>query len=461
MIAVETVETSSLGDRSYLVTDGAVVVVIDPQRDIDRMLALVRERDVRVTHVLETHVHNDYVTGGLDLARVTGAAYVLGAGSAVSFEHVAAADGDVLEAGRMRLRVLHTPGHTHHHVSYELSDADGTVHGVFTGGSLLFGATGRTDLVSPEDTDGLTHDQYRSVRRLARELPAEAQVYPTHGFGSFCSATPTSGNSSTVGDQLRTNPALTMEEREYVDTLLAGLGAYPAYYVHMAPINRTGPAPVDLSMPRLVDRDELRQRIQAGEWVVDLRQRTAFAAGHLADTRNIEFGDTFSTYVGWLYTWGAPLTLIGESEQQVADARRQLVRIGIDELAGAAVGDIAELAGGRPLRSYRVSDFAGLAARLAEAPDGEVNVLDARRDDERATGGVAGSQHIPIHELRQRRDEVPGGEVWVYCAAGYRASIAASLLDRPGREVVLVNDDFGNATKLGLVAEPAGAGTGR
>ena len=150
MIEIEIIETSSLGDRSYLAHDGEVAVVVDPQRDIDRVLDLAADRGVRITHVLETHVHNDYVTGGLELAGRTGATYVLPAGSDVEFDHSAVGDGDVIEAGQMRVRVLHTPGHTHHHVSYVLTDAGGQVQAVFTGGSMLYGATGRTDLVGPE-----------------------------------------------------------------------------------------------------------------------------------------------------------------------------------------------------------------------------------------------------------------------------------------------------------------------
>ncbi|MCZ2857493.1 MBL fold metallo-hydrolase [Blastococcus sp. VKM Ac-2987] len=454
MFDVQTIETASLGDRSYLIDDGEVAVVVDPQRDIDRVLDLVERRRVRITHVVETHVHNDYVTGGPELARHAGAAYVLPSGSDAEVDHVAVSDGDVLDAGRMRLAVLHTPGHTHHHVCHALAADGGEVQAVFTGGSMLYGATGRTDLVSPAATDELTHAQYHSVRRLARELPAEAQVFPTHGFGSFCSATPTSGTSSTIGEQQRVNPALTQAEQEYVDTLLAGLDAYPAYYSRMAPINRRGPAPVDLSVPERVDPAELRRRIEAGEWVVDLRERTAFAAGHLADSMNVELGTNFVTYLGWLYRYGAPLTLIGESEEQVAEARRELVRIGVDELAGAAIGDVGSLADGRPLRSYPVSDFAGLAEAMECGP---VQVLDARRNDERADGFVRGSQHIPLHELADRLDDVPQGEVWVYCGSGYRASIAASVLDRPGRSVVLVNDDYGAAGEAGLEVRPAGA----
>jgi hydroxyacylglutathione hydrolase len=461
MIRIETIETSSLGDRSYLATGGDVAVVVDPQRDIDRVLTLVESRGLRVSHVVETHVHNDYVTGGLELAQRTGATYVLPEGSDVQFDHVSVGDSEVLETGAMRLRVLHTPGHTHHHASYALTDAEGQVQAVFTGGSMLYGATGRTDLVNPDSTTELTHAQYHSVQRLARELPAEAAVYPTHGFGSFCSATPTSGTASTVGEQQRVNPALTLTEQEYVDTLLAGLDAYPAYYAHMGPINRRGPAPVDLSLPERVDPAELRRRLEAGEWVVDLRDRTAFAAGHFTHTLNFELGSNFVTYLGWLYSYGTPLTLIGETEEQVAEARRELVRIGIDDLAGAAIGTIEALADGQPLRSYRVTDFAGLAEAMTEGP---VQVLDARRNDERAAGHVHGSQHIPLHELPERLDEVPQGEVWVYCGSGYRAAIAASVLDRPGQQVVLINDSYGSATQAGLEddrpTEGAGATSG-
>ncbi|GAA2864973.1 MBL fold metallo-hydrolase [Pseudonocardia halophobica] len=456
---VETIETTSLGDRSYLIHDGETAVVVDPQRDIDRITGLLDAGGLRLTLAVETHVHNDYVSGGLELARTTGATYVLASGDELEFEFRPVADGEVLEAGRMRLRVLHTPGHTHHHVSYVLQDADRRVHGVFTGGSMLYGATGRTDLVRPEDTEALTHAQYHSVRRLAAELPADTPVYPTHGFGSFCSATPTSGDASTVGAQAEVNPALTLAERDYVDTLIAGLAAYPAYYAHMSPLNRAGAAPVDLSLPEPVDPAELRRRIEAGEWVVDLRERTAFAAGHLAGSLGFELSTNFLTYLGWLYPWGAPLTLIGESVEQVTQARRELVRIGIDRLAGMAYGEIDELADGQPLRSYPVSDFAGLAAALADRP-GAFTVLDARRDDERAGGGVRGSLHIPIHELTERVDEVPDGEVWVYCGSGYRASIAASILDRPGRDLVLVDDDYAHAADAGLHAaqpEPARA----
>lgn len=447
MIDIVTIETTSLGDRSYLATDGQVAVVIDPQRDIDRVQDLIARLGVRLTHVVETHVHNDYVSGGLVLSQVTGAAYVVPAHSHVDFDHVSVSDGDTLTTGDLRIGAVHTPGHTHHHTSYTVADPSGRIEAVFTGGSMLYGSTGRTDLVGPGDTDELTHAQYHSVRRLARELPADTAVFPSHGFGSFCAATPTSGNASTVGEQAQVNPALTLAEQDYVDSLLAGLDAYPAYYAHMGPANRAGAGPADLWMPVPVDPAELRSRIDRGEWVVDLRRRTAFAAGHLAGSLGFELSNNFITYLGWLYRYGTPLTLIGETEQQILDARRELVRIGIDDVAGAAVGDIHSLSEGVALRSYPVSNFAGLAAAMAAGP---LQVLDARRNDEHAKGYVRDSQHIPLHELQQRLSEVPTGKVWVYCGSGYRASIAASILDRPGRSLVLIDDSYDHAAAAGL-----------
>ncbi|GAT07963.1 MBL fold metallo-hydrolase [Mycolicibacterium novocastrense] len=442
---ISIIDTSSLGDRSYLIDHDGVAVVVDPQRDIDRVLASAAERGATITHVVETHIHNDYVTGGLELSRVVGAEYVVPAGDDVDYERRPVRDGDVINAGSMRLEVVHTPGHTHHHVSYILRTGDRTA--VFTGGSMLHGTTGRTDLVGPDDTVALAHAQFHSVRRLAGELPDDTQVYPTHGFGSFCSASPASGDSSTIGEQRRTNPALTSDEETYVENLLAGLTAYPAYYAHMGVINTAGPAPVDLSMPAAVDPQELRRRIDAGEWVVDLRSRTAFAAGHLAGTLGFELSDSFVTYLGWLYQWGAPLTLIGDDENQIADARRELVRIGIDEVRGAATGAMDDLSAGPALRSYRVSDFSELRTIASE-----VTILDVRQANEYADSHVPGAVNIPLHELLARFDEVPAGEIWVHCGSGYRASIAASILDSRNRAVVLIDDSFTKAVELGLAA---------
>lgn len=446
---VSIIETSGLGDRSYLVTHGDVAVVIDPQRDIDRVLALAESRGARITHVAETHLHNDYVTGGLELSRTVGAEYAVPAGDDVDYPRRAVSDGDVIDAGPIHLEVLHTPGHTHHHVSYVLRDGSGAVHGVFTGGSMLYGTTGRTDLIGPDETEELSRAQYRSVHRLADRLPPETPIYPTHGFGSFCSATPASGDSSTIGEQRSANPALTQDEQSFVDELLAALSDYPAYYAHMGVINRAGPAPVDLTPPALVDAGELRRRIDAGEWVVDLRNRAAFAAGHLPHTLGFELSGSFVSYFGWLYDWGTPITVIGDCPDQVADAKRELVRIGIDWLTGATTAEISTLSGGGRLRSYPVADFACLARELASGP---VRILDVRQTHEYDEQHITGAINIPLHKVPDRLDEVPAEPIWVHCGSGYRASIAASWLDREGREVVLIDDDFATASELGLTA---------
>ena len=446
---VTIIDTSGLGDRSYLVSGDGAGAVVDPQRDIDRVLDLAREKNVIITHVLETHIHNDYVTGGLELARETGAQYVVAAGDDVSYDRRAVTDGDVINVGPFRFQVMHTPGHTHHHVSYVLQDAAGAAVGVFSGGSMLHGTTGRTDLVGAEHTDELTHAQFHSVRRLAAELTDDVEVYPTHGFGSFCSASPASGDSSTIADQRDTNPALTNDKQTYVEELIAGLHAYPAYYAHMGVINAQGPAPVDLSMPEPVDPDELRARIDAGEWVVDLRSRTAFAAGHLAGTKGFELSTQFVTYLGWLYSWGAPLTLLADNAANILQARRQLGRIGVDNVTGSAYGPIDDLADAAPLTGYRVADFADLAK---EIDTDDLTVLDVRQAHEFDDSHVEGAVNIPLHELLGRLDDVPGGRVWVHCGSGYRASIAASLIESPQRTIVLVDDQFDNAAEHDLVA---------
>ena len=448
------VDTPTLGDRSYVAHDGQVAVVIDPQRDIDRVLALTDGAGVRITHVFETHIHNDYVTGGLALAQATGAAYHLNAADDVAFERTPIADGDVVEVSpTMRIRAIATPGHTHTHLSYVLESApavgaDFDAVGVFTGGSLLFGTTGRPDLLGHEHTHELVHRQYASAHRLADELPEHTQVLPTHGFGSFCSVAPTGGTSaSTIGAEKRHNPALTTDEERWVADTLAGLDAYPAYYAHMGPANLAGPAAPDLTEPEAADRDTIAARIAAGEWVVDLRTRTAFAAGHVVGTLNFGLDGAFATYLGWLIPWGTPLTLLGETPEQVAEAQRELVRIGIDRLEGAATGAPADWTDGE-LGHLERAVFADLAQVRHHRP---VHVLDVRRASEFAAGHIDGATHIPLHELLTRLDDVPDGEVWVHCASGYRASIAASVLAARGRPVVAVDDSFDrNAAAAGL-----------
>ena len=404
------------------------------------------------SHVLETHVHNDYVSGGLELARTTRADYVLSAAEDVAFEHVGVADGEVLRAGALTVTARHTPGHTFHHLAYEVR-AGGAAIGLFSGGSLLFGSAGRPDLLGPEAAPFLARAQHRSARRLAALVPPDTALYPTHGFGSFCAATETTYATSTIGHECAVNPALTLPEDDYVRELLGGLGAYPAYYAHMAPANRSGPGPIDLTPPAAADAAELGRRLDRGEWVVDLRDRTIFARGHVSGTVNVGLSTSFATYLGWLLPWGTPVTLLGATAEDVSAAHRELVRIGIDRPVAMATGD--PLSWSRDgLASLPTADFAALAAARCEK---DVVVLDVRRDEERRVSRVAGALHVPLHELRQRLDEIPDPpvEVWVHCQVGYRAAIAASILAAAARRVVLVDDDYSNAAAFNLLTSAA------
>ncbi|MGA5215243.1 rhodanese-like domain-containing protein [Streptomyces cinereoruber] len=448
MFFIEVIEIEGLGNRHYLAGGARTAVAVDPPRDIDQVIAAAAKRGVRITHVVETHVHNDYVTGGLELARLTGATYLVPAAANVSFARTPVHDGDTAEidAG-VRLRAVATPGHTPHHTAYVLEEK-GTPVAAFTGGSLLIGTVGRPDLVEPRLTEQLARAQHASAHRLAAELPDETAVLPTHGFGSFCSSAQAEGNATTIGREKSVNEALAKDVDAFVADLLAGLEDVPAYYAHMGPVNASGPAPLDLTPPAVADAEQIAARLAAGEWVVDLRNRVAFAEGHVAGSFNFEAEGKLATYLAWMIPWGKPVTLLADNTEQLAQAQRELVRVGIDRPAAAATGgpDRWLRPGDNPV-SFARADFGDLAAL---GPDPDVVILDVRRDSERAASHIAGSVHIPIHALHKRLAEVPPGTVWVHCAGGMRAAIAASLLDAAGRDIVAVDDSFDNAAASGL-----------
>ncbi|MEV0010994.1 MBL fold metallo-hydrolase [Streptomyces sp. NPDC047973] len=449
MFFVDVIELEGLGNRSYLAGGESAAVAVDPPRDIDQVLTAAARRGVRISHVVETHIHNDYVTGGPELARITGAAYLVPAGANVSFTRTPVSDGDTVDidtAAALSLAAVATPGHTPHHTAYVLREAGHPV-AAFTGGSLLIGTVGRPDLVEPRLTERLARDQHASARRLAEALPDETAVLPTHGFGSFCSSAQADGDKTTIGREKAANAALTVDVDTFVAELLAGLEDVPAYYAHMGPANSAGPAPVDLTPPAVADPEAVAARLAAGEWVVDLRNRIAFAEGHVAGSFNFEADGKLATYLAWMIPWGKPVTLLAESAGQLAAAQRELVRVGIDRPATAATGGPADwLPDGASPATFPRATFAQLANQDLDG----VVVLDVRRDSERAEGRIEGSVHIPVHEVHRRLGEVPDGTVWVHCAGGMRAGIAASLLDAAGRRVVAVDDAFDAAADAGL-----------
>lgn len=453
-IDVVAIDTPNLGDRSYVVGRGGSAIVIDPQRDIDVVEQILADRGWNASHVLETHFHNDYVSGGLELSRRTGAEYVVPTGMDIAFAANAVSDKAELASDVGLVRVLLTPGHTPNHLSYAVN-VGGEDLALFTGGSMLYGSVGRPDLLGPDHTTPLAHAQWQSMRRLRDEVTHSAALYPTHGFGSFCSATATVGTSSTLAEQVASNPAFHVDEATFVADLIAGLDAFPRYYAHMGPANQAGAGPIDLSLPRMATASDIADSVARGEWVVDLRHRRIFAAEHIRGSLSFDVHGNAVTYLGWLIDWGTPLTLIGESVEEVALMQRELVRIGIDRPAAYAIGSPSDwTTPATPISTYPRVTHVELAAALAADP--ALPMLDLRRDSEWDYGHISGAMHVPLHELRGRLDEVvtwaqaQPREIWTYCGSGFRASVGASLLEAAGVSLVHVDDDFPRAEKAGL-----------
>jgi glyoxylase-like metal-dependent hydrolase (beta-lactamase superfamily II)/rhodanese-related sulfurtransferase len=455
---LEIFPTPGLGDSSYLLASGREALLVDPQRDAWRFLEVARQRGWRIRHVLETHVHNDYLSGALETRATTGAEIVAPARGRYEFEHRAVDEGDELELGGLRITAWATPGHTPEHLAWVVTSIDGPapVNGtenaaalaVFTGGSLLVGTSGRTDLLGPALTDALTSDQQRSLRRLA-ELPDATQVLPTHGAGSFCSAGPVSASHvSTIAAERFANPAFRIaggDPEAFRAAALAGLGRYPAYYRHMAAINRRGPRVVGrLILPDALDPSTFEAKAGAGATIVDARDRGAFAGGHIRGSLNIELDDAFAGYVGWLVPFATPVLLVlPPRPDAVEQATTELLRIGYERVWGWLAGGIdAWAATGRAVAAYETTTMrAAHAAReagLRGAGDGVL--LDVRQPVEWAGEGVvAGSRQIFVADLPERLDELPDAEpVTVFCRSGHRAAMAASILEAAGRDVRLV-----------------------
>ena len=370
-LAVVAYDALGLGDRSYLLHDGNKAFVVDPLRDPHPYLATAKDLGVDITLVLETHVHNDYVSGGLALARKAGATYGVPGGVAFEFssEGSALEEGDLLHVGELSVRVLSTPGHTPQHLAFQAWDAQGTKV-VLTGGSLLSGSTGRTDLFGREQAKSLAEAQWGSVRRLLRELDPSTAVLPTHGFGSFCSARPSTAAGSdqlTVGAERQHNPAARLDLNAFVEDLLSNLLPIPAYYRHMAPLNLAGAAEPRYGPVPVLAPDAWPEWASKGT-LVDLRPRRRFAEAHLRGVLNLELGVNLPTYLGWVVPYTAPFVIVSESFDDVEEGRRLLSRIGREVLVGWAQADFVELLPAAKLGRYEVAAFRELAQRYREAP---------------------------------------------------------------------------------------------
>ncbi len=451
------IRTPGLGDSSYLLTHAGLGVLVDPQRDVDRFLAAAHAAGVRLRYVLETHLHNDYVSGGREAARRSGAELVLPAGAGVAFPHTPAFHLEEFGEGGLVIRPLHTPGHTPEHMSY-LVQIEGQPVALFSGGSLLVGSAGRTDLLGPERAHQLAVLQYGSLQRLSR-LPEAVALLPTHGEGSFCTVSTAGRESSTIGIERRENPALAYPDAEsFAVGQLAGLGPFPRYYAYMGRINLLGPPPMpDLQVPELTPA---QARALAGTaHVIDGRPRQDFAAGHIPGALGVELAEQFGVWVGWLVPFDAPLVLVLNPDQDVHEAVTQLARIGYDDVRGVLRGLDAWREAGLPLASFPIETTAELAAALARGE--RPQVLDVRAPDEWRAGHLPGSVHRYLPDLVDGvpAELDPAAPVWVACASGHRAAIAAGLLEQHGYRPVLLTGGIPDLLTRLADGQPAGSGT--
>ena len=449
--------TPGLGDASYLLASGREAVLVDPQRDAWRFIGAAEKRGWRIRYVLETHVHNDYLSGALETRAATKAEIAAPARGGYQFEHRAMDEGDAIEIGGLRLTAWATPGHTPEHLAWAVTDfgAGDDPIGIFTGGSLLVGSAGRTDLLGPVLTDALTRDQQRTLQRLAA-LPDATEVLPTHGAGSFCSAGPASSKRvSSIAAERFANPTFRAAADPF-DAFraqaLGGLGRYPDYYAHMAPLNRAGPRVLGrLVLPPPLDAAAFEAAASAGATIVDARDRSAFAAGHIKGALNIELDGTFAGYVGWLVPFASKVVLVlpdGQSDA-LETATTELLRIGYEWIPGFLDGGIdAWQASGRPIAAYETTTMrathderAGGRGTGAGAGEGRV-LLDVRQPIEwQQDGVVPGAERIFVADLPGRLAELPlGAPVTVFCKSGSRAAIAASMLDAAGVDVRVVTE---------------------
>ncbi|MFN8518573.1 MAG: rhodanese-like domain-containing protein [Chloroflexota bacterium] len=434
-VDIEMFLTPGLGDATWLVGSQGEAALIDPQRDVARFLEAADRRGWSITHVLETHCHNDYVSGALEVRAATGAQIVAPARGGYRFPHRAADEGAAVALGAISLVAMATPGHTPEHLAWQIVDGSDTVpQAVLTGGSLLVGTAGRTDLLGPDHTPGLTDDQFRSLRRLAR-LPDGVRVLPTHGAGSFCSAGPAgAGRETTMGRERATNELLqTVSKARFQRLLLGGLGRWPAYYGHMAEINRGGaPLVRGLRAPAALPPAIVADLVARGVWVVDGRDRWAFAEGHLPGSVHVEATESFASWVGSVVPFGAPIVLVLPEDQPglATDLVVDLSRIGYDAVIGLLEGGVAAWqASGRVLERMTMTPLASVDARLAAG----VKVLDVRQPTEWRDGIIPGATTVFLGDLPGRVDELDRDATWlVLCRSGMRAAIGGSILGAAG-----------------------------
>lgn len=435
------VEIPELGNRAHLVHDGASALVIDPPRDCRPIELAAQRAGVRIVAVADTHVHHDFLSGSLPLSARHGAELWLAAEERVQFDRVPISGGDIRDVGRLHVQVVATPGHTLHHQSFLVSDPSTGARAVFSGGSLLHGAVGRTDLVDPLLSRMMGRAQWESARRLG-SLDASVSLHPTHGFGGmFAPATVAPLAQGTIGDERSHHPVFGTQRDRFVDELVSGLGPVPSHYRQLTRLNRAGASAAPPFPPVEVPENDVHDAIRSGSWVIDLRPRATFARAHLTGSINIEDGPLFAQYAAWLAPWGGDVVLVSDSADDLDSGVHDLAQVGVQVRATHLLGPVSTWFDSH---DYRVADWATYSRNAHGV------TLDVRLDSEYRDAHLPESFHIPLHELEGAASRLPAGHVWVHCKSGFRAAIAASLLARAGRDVVLITDDWEKAEQIGL-----------
>ena len=437
-----------LGHSSYLIDLGnGTAAVIDPPRFPEDHEALARKLGLDIVWTIDTHSHADYVTGSPGLVVRRTATFVAPEASRLATPHRPVADGDCIAlAPGITMLAIATPGHTPDHCAY-LLEVDGRPEVLFSGGSLMVGTVGRTDLAGKETAEPLAHEMFRSLRRFDG-LDDALEVLPTHGAGSFCSAPGASERTTTMGRERATNPLFAItDEASFVATLLAGFGAIPAQFGRLPELNRRGPRRFD-TVPTLADLSPaaVESAVAIGAVIVDIRRIAKFAAGHVAGSLSNQLRPVFGTWLGWLVDPGQPIVFVADDDQDIADAVRQCLDVGHEQFAGRLAGGVgAWKASGRTLASIS----------LVGAADLRSGIVDVRQSDEFARGHVLAAMNV---ELAATRDEqLPMRPMTVMCGHGERAMTGASVLAARGYDVdVLLGgpDDWASAAGQPLVAGP-------
>ncbi|HEX2884758.1 MAG TPA: MBL fold metallo-hydrolase [Candidatus Limnocylindria bacterium] len=423
-----------LGHASYLVGDesAGVAFVVDPRRDVADYVAAAGDEGLRITDVLETHVHNDYVSGADELRRLTGATVHVSPDAGLTRPHEPMRDGDELRVGSLRVRAVATPGHTPDHLSFLVADLSRTDEDwiLLSGGALLVGTAARPDLLGgPEEARRAAGVLFDTLTERIAPLPDWMELYPTHGAGSLCGSGIGGKRWSTVGFERRHNPALSQPDADaFADYILADQPSVPAYWRRMRPTNQAGALPMaELGAPRALTADELSHAAGHGAVIIDARDPELYAAGHIPGALSVGLSDTFGTWAGSMVPIDREIVLVLERLDDLEPAVAQLRRAGFDRVVGY-------LNGGVDAWSGETETLRRVPARAV--PEERATVLDVRELSEWREGRIPDAVHIPGAQLPTRLDEVPEGPILVVCGGGYRSAIAASLLAREGREEV-------------------------